>query len=99
MASVSLHKSWRVDLAKMPIIDRSVMEMVGREVREVIARRTLAGRDAEGRDFEPYSAGYAERKSEAVGTTRVDLSVSGEMLGAMQVVEITDRKVVIGWRR
>lgn len=96
---VVVKRSWRTDLARTPIIDRSVMEMVGREIREQIYRRTLAGKDAEGRSFDAYSDGYAKAKSEAMGTTRVDLSVSGEMLGAMQVVEVTDRKVVIGFRR
>lgn len=96
---VVIKKSWRTDLAKLPVIDREVMRFVGEAVRERIYRRTLAGMDAEGQPFTGYSDGYAKAKSEAMGTTRVDLLVSGEMLNAMQVVEATDRKVVIGFRR
>jgi hypothetical protein len=96
---VVIRKSWRVDLATLPWLDASVMEMVGKEVREVIVRRTLAGKDQDGAAFEPYSEGYAQRKTDSLGTTRVDLAASGEMLDNLGIVDVTDRKVVLGWRR
>ena len=85
--------------ADMTFVDRSVMRELGDLIRERIYRRTLAGQDANGQAFEPYSMGYAKKKSEALGTTRVDLMVSGEMLNAMQVVDVTDRTVTLGFRR
>jgi hypothetical protein len=83
----------------MTFVDRSVMRELGDLIRERIVRRTLAGQDASGAAFAGYSDGYAKKKSEALGTTRVDLSVSGEMLNAMQVVNVTDRTVTLGFRR
>ena len=96
---VIVRKSWRTDLAALPWLDAAVMEMVGREVRDVIRARTLSGKDVEGAAFEPYSEGYAKRTTEGVGTTRVDLYVSGEMLDNLAIVDVTNRKVVLGWRR
>jgi len=83
----------------MTFVNRGVMRELGDLVRERIIRRTLSGQDAEGQAFAPYSAGYAKRKSDALGTSRVDLSVSGEMLNAMQIVAVTDRTVTLGFRR
>lgn len=86
-------------LPDLKLTDRETMRAIGEEVRERIRRRTLAGQDAEGQAFEPYSDGYAKKKTEAMGTTKVDLAVSGEMLNALGIVDVTDRKVTLGFRR
>lgn len=86
-------------LPDLKLTDRETMRAIGELVRERIVRRTLVGQDADGQAFEPYSEGYAKKKTEALGTTRVDLSVSGEMLGGLTIVAVEDKKVVLGFRR
>ena len=86
-------------LPDLKLTDRETMRAIGELVRERITRRTLAGQDVEGQPFEPYSDGYAKRKSEALGTTRVDLAVSGEMLGGLTIVNVTDKSVTLGFSR
>lgn len=86
-------------LRDVQLLTAQDMRDVGALVRERIVTRTLRGQDAEGQAFAPYSEGYATRKREALGTSRVDLRVSGEMVNAIGVIEATDRKVVVGFRR
>ena len=86
-------------LPDLKLTDRETMRAIGEEVRERIQRRTLSGQDVDGQPFEPYSDGYAKAKSEAMGTTKVDLAVSGEMLGGLTIVNVTDKSVTLGFRR
>jgi len=86
-------------LRDIQLVTAADMRDVGDLLIERIKDRTLRGQDAQGQSFRGYSSGYAKQKSQAVGTSRVDLQVSGEMLNAMQVIEATDRKVTIGFIR
>lgn len=88
-----------VRLADTALTTKADMQAVGRLVIERIVERTQRGLDATGQTFRGYSAGYAKRKREAGGTSRVDLRVSGEMLNALDVTDVTDRSVTIGFRR
>jgi hypothetical protein len=69
------------------------MREIGLLARERIYNRTIAGKDAEGNTFAPYSEGYAKAK----GSTFVDLTVSGNMLNQMQIVEVDEDSVSLGW--
>jgi hypothetical protein len=69
------------------LLTRETMREMALLAREQILRRTAAGVDADGRPFAPYSPTYAKRKSEALGTTRVTLQVSGRMLGDLKVLD------------
>lgn len=71
------------------------MREIGLLARERIYRRTVSGIDAEGQPFAPYSAAYAKAK----GSSRVDLQVSGNMLNHMQVVDVGDDSVTLGWNQ
>jgi hypothetical protein len=84
-------------LADIPLTDRALMREAGLLARERILRRTRAGRDMRGQAFQPYSAAYASTKAKELGSARVDLTVSGGMLGHLTIVEVTDDKVVLGW--
>jgi len=88
-----------VRLADAAITTKADMQAVGRLVIERIVERTQRGVDAGGQAFRGYSRGYATRKREAGGTSRVDLRVSGEMLNALDITDVTERSVSIGFRR
>lgn len=85
------------DLATMQLVDRADMRAIGLLAIERIRRRTLAGRDVHGQAFEPYSPGYRERKARELGVSGVNLAVSGAMLNALGVVDVTDSSVTIGF--
>ena len=76
------------DLADIEFVTAEDMRQVGLLARERIVRRTMAGRDAQGAAFRPYSPGYAKAKAEALGTTAVNLQVSGNMLNDLTVVRV-----------
>lgn len=71
------------------------MREIGLLARERIYRRTVSGIDADGQPFAPYSEAYAKAK----GSSRVDLQVSGNMLNHMQVVDVGDDSVTLGWNQ
>lgn len=83
----------------------AVMTKLGKMAIEDITTLTEAGKDVSGRAFAPYSESYAEWKADyhggsmgaKVGTGSVDLRVSGRMLEDMQIVEASNRKVVIAF--
>ncbi len=60
---------------------RDAGEFIIRRIRT----RTESGVDVHGASFREYSERYAAQKSEALGHSRVDLTVSGRMLNDMQV--------------
>ena len=75
-----------------------IMREIGLLARETILRRTARGISADGTPFAPYSRRYAQQKTTALGSgARVNLSVSGQMLGRLQVVEVTDSTVTLGF--
>lgn len=73
------------------------MREVGLLVRERIRRRTAQGISADGGPFAPYSVGYAKAKARALGPGRVNLTASGQMLNALQIVQVTDNTVTLGF--
>lgn len=85
------------DLGRLPLATRADLREAGLLAIELIRRRTLAGRDANGQAFEPYSPGYRDRKAQELGGGTVNLQVSGAMLNALQIVDLTDEKVTIGF--
>ena len=85
-------------LANITLTDKALMREVGLLARERILRRTAAGQDSEGQAFRPYSQKYAEQKAAALGSTGgVNLQVSGGMLNAITIVEVTDDSVELGF--
>jgi hypothetical protein len=77
--------------------DAAIMREVGLLARETIRRRTARGISADGTPFRPYSPGYALAKAQQLGPGPVNLTVSGAMLNALQVVDVTDRSVTLGF--
>lgn len=75
------------------------MREVGLMAREQIVTRTMAGTDVSGAPFQPLSEGYAKQKQAALGHANADLQVSGNMLNHLQIVEVTDDAVTLGWEQ
>lgn len=87
------------DLSKLAdtLVTRETMREIGLLARERIIRRTAAGKDEDGQPFRPYSAQYRERKAKELGGGTVNLQVSGAMLNALTIVDVTDRSVTLGF--
>lgn len=75
------------------------MRALGELARVAIVDRTRAGRAPDGVSWPPYSTGYAEVKAKELGASPVNLTVSGEMLNNLRVIEVTPRSVTLGWSR
>lgn len=84
-------------LDELPLTTRELMREVGLMARETIRRRTATGRDVQGQAFAAYSAGYAKRKQAETGSARVNLELSGGMLNAMTLAEVTDDSVTLAF--
>lgn len=93
---ITTSRSFRVPLDKIELVTKADMRELGLLARELIIRRTIAGQGVDG-PFAPYSEGYAKRKRAALGSSGVNLQVSGNMLNDLQIVELTDRMVRLGW--
>jgi len=85
-------------LTELQFSNREMMREIGLLARELIIRRTTSGQDATGASFAPYSAKYAERKAKELGSADpVNLTVSGGMLRNLQIVDVTENSVTLGW--
>jgi hypothetical protein len=101
-AQITVRKSFGA-LEHLELVTADDMREIGLLAREQIVRRTMSGRDATGAPFEPYSPGYAKAKRQALGTTAVNLQVSGGMLNDFTItnVQVSDEKasVTLGWTK
>jgi hypothetical protein len=95
-AKVTVTRNFK-SLVEIALVTAEDMRELGLLQRERIIKRTISGTDAEGRAFAPYSAAYAELKQRVLGTSRVDLQVSGNMLNQMTITDVTDHTVTLGW--
>lgn len=86
-------------LADLKLSTRSLMREVGLLARERIVRRTIAGQDENEASFRAYSPAYAKRKAKEVGAGGVNLQLSGAMLNAITITDVTDNSVTLGFTR
>lgn len=84
-----------VDVAAL---NSSLMREIGLYARERIVRRTRMGMGPNGA-FAPLSPAYAARKQAALGTSKPDLTVSGNMLNDLTITEATENTVSLGWNK
>lgn len=97
-ASVTIERNFpRLDT--LELTTAAEMREIGLLMRERIIRRTRQGLDAQNQPFTPYSAGYAVQKRRQLGAARVDLTVSGNMLNQIQITEVTENSVTLGWNQ
>lgn len=86
-------------LTDLKLTNREVMTEIGRLAIETIVRRTRQGQGTEGA-LAPYSVGYARLKAAELGTASpVNLTVSGDMLNSLQIIDVDDDSVTLGWTR
>ena len=70
------------------------------DIIETIKRRTEAGKDKNGKSFPGYSKTYIESldfKVAGKSPNRIDLTLSGDMLAALQLLGHEDGKLTIGF--
>lgn len=92
--------SHRIPLTSIAVTTPDLMREVGEMAIRLIQARTRQGRDADGQAFAPYSPKYAKRKAKETGTSgTVNLTLSGDVLNDLQVIEATKTSVLIGWVR
>jgi hypothetical protein len=97
MAATVIVRSTIGQLADLQLSTKPLMREIGLLARERLILRTLSGVDEHGARFAPYSKGYALRKSQALGSARVNLQASGAMLNAIVITEVTDASVTLGF--
>lgn len=73
------------------------MREVGLLLRERIVSRTRSGVDVHGSGFRAYSPAYAAQKAAALGAGPVNITVSGNTLNDITLVETTAKSVSLGW--
>lgn len=93
---VSVVKTGR-PLSDIRFSSRDLMKEVGLLARERVIRRTVSGIDQHDQRFAPYSAAYAKRKALELGSAAVNLQVSGSMLNALTITELTEKSVTLGF--
>jgi len=86
-------------LTQLDLSTKELMREIGLLARERIIRRTVSGRDQHDQAFKPYSTGYAAEKAKHLGAGPVNLQVSGDMLNAIALIEVTDTSVTLGFTR
>jgi hypothetical protein len=96
-ATVTVSRNFE-SLADLDLTTAEDMREIGLLMRERIVRRTQEGQGPEG-PFAPLSDGYAKRKQAALGTSRPDLTVSGNMLNDITIVAVDDDSVTLGWNK
>lgn len=80
-------------------VDQPTWEQIGQAAVRFIVRETQAGQDMDGQRFKPYSAEYKALRAAAGYSTTPDLTVTGQMLNAVDVVATTSQSVTIGVHR
>lgn len=84
--------------SEIPLSTVDLMREVGLLARERILRRTAEGQAVDGSAFAPYSAAYAKAKDKATGSSSpVNLQLSGGMLEALVITNVTEKSVTLGF--
>jgi len=96
MSSVTVTVSG-TPLTDLGLTSEELMREIGLLARERIIRRTLGGQDMHSAAFSPYSPGYAKRKAQEVGAGNVNLQLSGAMLNAITIVNVTKNTVSLAF--
>ena len=88
-------------LANIPKFDKAFWKNVGDELTdEIIANTTERSKDVFDKRFKKYSKGYAKSKAtkfRGSGGSKVNLTLTGDMMNGLQPRGFTNESVVIGW--
>jgi hypothetical protein len=78
---------------RIAILRRAATHAIG-----IIVRRTRQGIDAEGRAFAPYSTKYGKLRAKSGRKANpVDLTLGGDMLAAMTILDVSPTQALIGF--
>lgn len=80
------------DEQRIALLRRAAANAIG-----IIKRRTVKGVDVNGAAFAPYSKEYERLKSGTGRGTDVNLTLTGNMLGSMVILDITPERALIGF--
>ena len=74
-------------------------EAIALEILEKVKKRTQSGRDKNGNAFEPYSESYKKSAAfKAAGkTSKVNLTLSEDMLNSMEILKNEKGRVTLGF--
>ena len=88
-------------MSELQFLSPSDWREIGREAIDRIRERTARGVGADGVSFGGYLSDTHVEARQAYGkqTSHVDLMFSGDMLNALQVIEVKRNGVVLGWVR
>src|SRR5690242_13054381 len=79
---------------RIALLQRAAAHAVG-----IIRRRTAKGIDVDGQQFVSYSTKYAEKRAQSGRKSNpVDLTLGGDMLAGMTVLEVTPERALIGFQ-
>lgn len=86
---------------RMEFLSPSDWRELGRNaVTKIVNRVRFQGLDANGQAFAPYSEGYRQAREEyGRPGSPVDLTVSGDMLNNLTVIDQAKTSVTLGWLR
>jgi hypothetical protein len=92
----NLKEIFGVDVSDMP----ELKQAFGQALIDYMVERTESGIDKNGKNFEKYPKTYKESDAfKAYGkTNKVNLTLTGDMLGQLEVVETKGNEIKIGWR-
>lgn len=82
------------------IVDEAIATQFAQSIMDKIIERTKSGIDKNGRPFKRYSKNYIKSlafKAFNKDAGEVNLTLSGAMLGTMDVLSATSREIEIGW--
>jgi len=79
--------------------DGALVEAIGQAILDRIVERTESGKGVNGKGFKGYSTSYKESLDfKAFGKSgKVNLKLSGDMLGLMDITDQSRNKLTIGW--
>lgn len=74
-------------------------EAIAVEVIDLIKERTQSGKDKNGRAFAPYSKAYKDSAAFSIAgkSSKVDLTLTGDMLDSMEIISNRAGKVTVGY--
>lgn len=98
--SVSLDINLRKLMGERVPQDSEFKEAVAQKALDIIQDRTESGRSWKGHKFKRYSDSYKKSddfKAFGKSAGEVNLTLSGDMLGTMDVIDESRDKITLGW--
>lgn len=90
-----------IDLSKVTDkkISNKITEVIAEDIIDFIIERTKSGKGKDGERFPGYSAEYKKSLEFKIAgkTNKVDLTLSGEMLDSIEIIEAKNGKIKFGY--